>query len=224
MLLLGLDPGGKKNFGWARLIIDGSGTPASLETGVASSVLTAISEATRGRQDIPEAVGIDAPLYWVIEGDRTADATVRRRVCAAGGNAGTVGHVNSLRGACLVQGVLAARQVSEKWPAAKVTEAHPKALLISHSAAGQFLEPHSFSTDHERDSAIAAYAAWMCASASNGWEDLVLKERAPFFPSGHPVIYWFPSSQTQPGAGVKSGSVVRMSRVRARKRDVRSQL
>lgn len=194
MNLLGLDPGGLKSFGWARLRIGESGAPISLQTGVSSSATSAIREASRVTGAAPVAVGIDAPLFWVSEGDRRADARIRKLVCASGGRSGTVGHVNSLRGACLVQGILAARVVAELWPSAIVTEAHPKALLRIHSAASAFLAAHfpSAPTEHERDAALAAFAAWAAAASFEGWRDLTLEEPSPFFPSGHTVSYWFP--------------------------------
>lgn len=198
MILLGLDPGGLKNFGWASLRIGESGTPIALQTGLSSSASAALKEASHAASSAPVAVGIDAPLFWITEGDRRADAGIRKLICAAGGSSGTVGHVNSLRGACLVQGILAARQVAETWPSAKVTEAHPKALLRIHSAAAQFLTTYlpNPPTEHQRDAALAAYAAWAIAAQFKGWRDLVREEHAPFFPSGHPVFYWFPCQRT----------------------------
>ncbi len=196
MILFGFDPGGRNSFGWACLFINESGTPVALHTGCTSSAPVAIMEASRHAiGSAPVAVGIDAPLFWVDERDRRADAGIRTRVCAAGGMGGTVGHVNALRGACLVQGVLTARQIAETWPSAKVTEAHPKALLRVHLEAGQFLADylHAPPTEHERDAALAAYAAWAFAVQSTGWHDLVREEEhAPFFPSGPMVAYWFP--------------------------------
>ncbi|UCV18885.1 DUF429 domain-containing protein [Ferribacterium limneticum] len=194
MNFIGLDPGGQKSFGWATLRIGESGTPVALETGVSSSASNALNEASRSGGAMPIAVGIDAPLFWVMEGDRSADACIRKLVCAAGGHSGTVGHVNSLRGACLVQGILAAHQVANLWPSASVTEAHPKALLRVHPAASDFLELYlpNPPTEHERDAALAAFSAWATVAHFSGWRDLLLDETAPFFPSGHVVSYWFP--------------------------------
>ncbi len=198
MNLLGLDPGGFKSFGWASLRIGEAGTPVALKTGVSSSASAALNEASRAVSVAPVAVGIDAPLFWVTEGDRNADARIRKLVCSAGGHSGTVGHVNSLRGACLVQGILAARQVAESWPSATVTEAHPKALIRVHLAASEFLAKYlpNAPTEHERDAALAAFAAWAAAAHFSGWRDLLLEETAPFFPSGHVVSYWFPCQKT----------------------------
>lgn len=199
MILFGLDPGGLKNFGWACLSIGESGTPTELHTGCCSSAPAAIKAATHAAGSAPPvAVGIDAPLFWVPDGDRRSDSCVRKLVCAAGGRSGTVGHVNSLRGACLVQGVLAARQIAETWPSARVTETHPKALLRVHSEAGRFLSGYFLDppTEHERDAALAAYSAWAFTTEATGWRDLVREEHDPYFPSGHMVSYWFPSRKT----------------------------
>jgi len=194
MNLFGFDPGGLNSFGWASLRISESGAPIACKTGVSSSASTALNEASRAAGAIPAAVGIDAPLFWVTEGDRKADACIRKLVCAAGGRSGTVGHVNSLRGACLVQGILAARQAADLWPSAAVTEAHPKALLRVYPPASEFLVAHLSNghTEHERDAALAAFAAWAAVARFEGWHDLLLEEPAPFFPSGHAVSYWFP--------------------------------
>lgn len=173
--------------------------PTKLLTGCCSSAPAAIKAATHAAGSAPPvAVGIDAPLFWVSDGDRRSDACIRKLVCAAGGTSGTVGHVNSLRGACLVQGVLAARQIAETWPSAKVTEAHPKALLRIHSEASRFLSGYlpDPPTEHERDAALAAYTAWAFAKDAIGWHDLMRKEHDPYFPSGQMASYWFPCRHT----------------------------
>lgn len=194
MNLIGFDPGGLKSFGWAILSIGKPGASITLKTGVSSNASSAINEASRAVGEAPAGVGIDAPLFWVTEGDRKADARIRKLVCAAGGHSGTVGHVNSLRGVCLVQGILAARQVAHSWPTAIVTEAHPKALLCVHPAASEFLAAHlpNAPSEHERDATLAAFSAWAATASFSGWQDLLLEESAPFFPSGHIVSYWFP--------------------------------
>lgn len=200
MRFIGIDPGGRNSFGWAVLHIGESGAPASLRTGLCSLAGAALNQASEAAASAPAAVGIDAPLFWVAAGDRRADARIRKLVCAAGGNSGTVSHVNSLRGACLVQGVLAAREAAELWPSAVVTEAHPKALLRLSLSAREFLAAHLLEapSEHERDAALASYAAWAAASSFSGWRDLVRDEEAPFFPGGHKVSYWFPVEEHNP--------------------------
>ena len=192
---LGFDPGGINSFGWATLQIEATGAVAGLITGVVSTAPDAIYAASKGLDGgVPTAVGIDAPLFWVESGDRRADAAIRKRVVAAGGQSGTVSSVNSLRGACVVQGVLTARLVSSKWESTLITESHPKALLRLYPDAGAFVSAHvpSISTEHERDAVLSAYAAWAAASAWQGWRNLVIDETRPFFPGGDTVQYWFP--------------------------------
>jgi hypothetical protein len=167
MNLFGFDPGGYRRFGWAVLSIAPTGNPLNLKTGITSYGQAALDLAYEASGKIdPLAVGIDSPMFWVEQGDRYVDTHIRKRVCAAGGHSGTVSHVNSLRGACLVQGILTARKISERWPEAKITEAHPKALLLIWAETKIFLAANfpASSTEHERDAAIAAYSAWAMAS------------------------------------------------------------
>ncbi len=193
MIFLGFDPGGRDAFGWAVLFTNEIGAPINILTGVTSSLTSAMNQVSLATDSPPIAVGIDSPLFWVADGDRRADAYVREMVCAAGGNAGTVSHVNSLRGACLVQGVLAAREVVIRWPNALVTEAHPKALLRVYPAAKDFIEQQpAVATEHERDALIAAYSALAFKMHKSGWCDLMLLETNPISPFGNTASYWFP--------------------------------
>ncbi len=195
MVLLGFDPGGKNSFGWATLCLKESGAFVTLESGVESNAPDAVRAAAQHAPATPHGIGIDAPLFWVDKGDRRADATIRTRVVAAGGQSGTVSSVNSLRGACVVQGILTARLVATEWPTALVTEAHPKALLRLSVEAQTFVETHLLASyaEHSRDAALAALAAWAAVTAQAGWINLVLGESEPFFPGGREVSYWFPT-------------------------------
>ncbi len=194
MFLIGFDPGGIKAFGWATLDVDDIGNVVSLRTGVVSSVPQAIAAtALAGSADV-RGIGIDAPLFWVQAGDRQVDASLRKRVVAAGGHSGTVSSVNSLQGACVVQGILAARRSAQEWPNALITEAHPKALLRLSVAASEFVAQYITSNvaEHERDAALAAFAAWASVSQFPGWINLLELEADPIFPGEKPVDYWFP--------------------------------
>ena len=125
MLVVGLDPGGAAAFGWA--ILSGSfDAPQFVVGGVCTGARAAVEAAAKHLHVDPLAVGIDAPLFWSASGDRRADSIVRKLVCKAGGRGGTVSHVNSLQGACLVEGAIAARLVRDRWPVAQITEAHPR--------------------------------------------------------------------------------------------------
>jgi hypothetical protein len=195
MQIVGFDPGGENAFGWAVL----SGTDCNLSlvaSGTCSGAPAALLAARIATSIAPIAFGTDAPLFWVQAGDRKADETVRKMVCDAGGKSGTVSHVNSLRGACLVQGVLVTRLAAELWPSAMITEAHPKALLAVSLAAKDFASRTVWPTEHERDAALAAYTAFALATQTDGWHDLAATEQSPFFPGGARVAYWFPKSRT----------------------------
>lgn len=200
MIFAGFDPGGENAFGWAvltlnncQLKLDSSGTCS-----YALSALEALSNALRGRK--PKAIGIDAPLHWVASGDREADKIVRGLVREAKGMPSTVNHVNSLRGACIVQGVLIAHLTQLRWEKEKtlVTEAHPKALLQVSSSARKWANRLKLQNkpEHERDAALAAYCAHAFAftKKSRNWRNLVSpNEQELFFPSGKEAAYFFPA-------------------------------
>jgi hypothetical protein len=197
MQFIGFDPGGKKAFGWAVV----EATPRGLsfiDGGVVTGALNAVASASAAITGAPAGIGIDAPLFWVSDGDRNADLQVRALVCSAGGQSGTVSHVNSLRGACLVQGVLVAKLSQERWPDAPITESHPKALLRLSAAAQKFISAPKFRTvaEHVRDAALGAYAAHAMVAQSHDWHDLIAKELSPFFPGGNRVAYWFPKHRS----------------------------
>ena len=193
---IGFDPGGSQAFGWAVLSEENAELTLSA-AGTCSDAREALKMAKLACPSAPKAIAVDAPLFWVQVGDRNSDKVVRKLVCASGGSGGTVGHVNSLRGACLVQGILVARLAVEAWPLAKVSEAHPKALLAVSSNTREFATTVAASakTEHERDAALAAFTAYKFATASDGWHDLAACEKSPHNPVGSPVSYWFPKTQ-----------------------------
>lgn len=143
-IVLGFDPGGKGNFGWSVCSYT-SGKPGNLElikTGLADDAWDALSRVKDAMKcnDFPKgypvlAAGIDAPLFWSREGNREIEFYLRK---VLKGNKfprpphKTVLHVNSLMGACSVQGPLLAKYVHEEedWEGEPiVTESHPTALL-----------------------------------------------------------------------------------------------
>ncbi len=199
MHVFGFDPGGQGAFGWAVLSLDG-GVLSRLGSGTCSSAPEALA-ALQAMCDVqPAAFATDAPLFWAHAGDRVADQVVRRMVCASGGSGGTVGHVNSLRGACLVQGLLVSHMATELWPDAQISEAHPKALLKVSSDARVFAQKvkSQVETEHELDAALAAYTAHALVSRLKGWRNLRDGEDSTttFCPLRKPVSYWFPALQT----------------------------
>jgi hypothetical protein len=198
MQFVGFDPGGEKKFGWTVL----EATPKSLQfvgAGTGTGVAEVITAALRVLRGPPAGVGIDAPLFWAQEGDRVADQVVRALVIAAGGPSSTVMAVNSLAGACLVQGVLVAIQAHDLWPETQITEAHPTALLHVCSAAHAFVDdvPELAQLGaHAQHAALAAYAAHAWVTKTVGWHDLAAQEPRKTLPGGTAVAYWFPKGQS----------------------------
>jgi hypothetical protein len=193
MLAIGLDPGGARAFGWA--VVSGTyAVPEFVAGGVCTSASTALSHVAAATDTRPAAVGIDSPLFWSSRGDRVVDSRVRRAVCAAGGYGGTVGHVNSLRGACLVEGLIAAKLAQERWPSAVITEAHPKALMAVLPVAKLFSERPTLqgAGNHVRDAALGAFTALALLECAEGWENLASQEPDALLPFGVRVSYWFP--------------------------------
>ena len=111
----------------------------------------------------PLGLRIDAPMGWSAGegGDRRADARPRERY---GIPSGTVQSGNALRGAALIGGALLASRLREAPPALRITESHPKALLLAlRLDETRFADRYQIETgwcnEHERDAAIAAVCA-----------------------------------------------------------------
>lgn len=209
MVILGFDPGGQKQFGWCVARVT-SGTLSLEDTGTASCAAEAVGAAIERVPLMEEvaAAGIDSPLFWVASGDRNADRVVRNAIKKLGArnSGGTVQHVNSLRGACLVQGALTASLLRQKWPAIRVTESHPKALLWLMGIANKELRVADVNvghlgkvvscessplSEHARDAALGAAAALAMVEKRSGWRDLYNQETNAFAPVT-PVEYWMP--------------------------------
>ncbi len=194
MKFLGFDPGGHNRFGWACLDVDHDGEVGDLRLGTCSNAEAAIEASVACTANSPVlGIGIDAPLYWVSAGDRNADKAVRTAVTENGGASGTVSHVNSLRGACLVQGVLIAHFSAREWPDALITEAHPKAIRwVLPEFETSLTEFSNFGNEHEKDAALAAKCAWAAWIKKLGWIDLLLGDSNALPPFATKVSYWFP--------------------------------
>ena len=188
--ILGFDPGGKArfphgkgDFGWSICSEVGGLLQPYARTGSATDAWDAISKVKKELESLvatPNVLGagIDAPLFWSKKGKREVDDVLewamettdfpppekRDRIVQA---------VNSLRGACVVQGPLLARFLSENCCDLKITESHPKVLHHLLQKSGQpdivnnmvqdlmtnlYLKANL--TDHERDATLCAVAAW----------------------------------------------------------------
>lgn len=101
---------------------------------------------------------------------------------------------------------MAAHLLRREVPEIRITESHPKALLwllnvatikrpvveICIGQLGDFIESKSLSlSDHERDAALGAVAAWAMINRRSGWRDLCREEEYAFTPVS-PVEYWMP--------------------------------
>lgn len=202
-LVLGLDPGGGEGggrFGWA-VAEKGEAAPVRIRaTGTQSHAVAAISAAFEhvAPGDHVEAAGIDSPMYWTATGERKADLRLRKilRQRGAGSSAGgTVQHPNSLQGACVIQGPIAALLLRRRLPNIPLTESHPKALLWALQIASNDLKPSGVAAGHlgkfvcghigasedERDATLGAFAAWAMVTQAPGWSDLVALEEDPLF-------------------------------------------
>lgn len=191
--LLGLDPGGVGNFGWCVALNSNSLPSLPFASGLADSASLAIDTALAALPagGVLDAAGIDAPLFWSRSGSRLADKAVRTAIRSAGAPhaAGTVQDVNSLRGACLVQGMLAGLDLRDRFSALPITEAHPKAL--------RWLLPEvcsiTLTSEHERDAMLAVIAAWAVIQQPDGWSDLLSKEVDIYSPIAQPLAYIMPN-------------------------------
>ena len=208
-VVLGFDPGGDAQFGWAVLERTDAGLLRSRAKGTAGHAEAALRDtlAHIGPKDRVLGAGIDSPMYWTGTGQRTADRAVRNAITRQGARAasGTVQHPNSLRGACVVQGPVLALLLRRAFPDVLITEAHPKALLwllgvarkdrpaeaVTGAELSHFVESSALNGEHERDAVIAALAARGMVDQLPGWVDLVNDEVNPIFIAG-PVGYWVP--------------------------------
>ena len=128
---LGLDPGGEGAIGWCMLESTTNQPPLRLVArgiadhadGAVAASLYAIGTGTL------KAAGIDSPLFWRPDGDRVVDQCLRKHIVRMGAHSATVNAVNSMQGACLIQGMMAAMLLRVKYPQLRITESHPKALL-----------------------------------------------------------------------------------------------
>ena len=209
-IYLGFDPGGKKHFGWS--------VCSSIESNL-KVIVTGIEDHAKGAVDaaianIPEkgeaiGAGIDAPLFWVVDGERLADKVVRNAIKKLGAPSpqGTVQHVNSLRGACLVQGVLVVKLLCENFHSIEITESHPKALLYLLGIANKYKSPADVTigdlssyiiaknkqiSPHERDAVLGSISSWAQHQQLKDWKDLYQEENETIIPFRYKPSYWMP--------------------------------
>lgn len=208
-IALGFDPGGYRQFGWAVLERETPRIPIVRKTGTSSNAKDALESALSWvtRADSIVGVGIDSPLYWTSTGERVADQRIRERIRELGAPnaAGTVQHPNSLRGACVVQGLTLTLLFRRQYPDVPITEAHPKALLwllgvangqrragqVSVADLSAFVGCNSVGCEHERDAVLGAVAAFAMSDRLVSWSNLTALEQEALFVAGE-VAYWLP--------------------------------
>ena len=211
--ILGFDPGGAGNFGWSECGVASDHLQRPLKTGLADDAwdaLNQVKDAIRSSSSRADprilAAGIDAPLFWGRRGNRAIDAILRQALKRSKfpTPGGTVQQVNSLRGACMVQGVLLAKYLREWDPQLPITEAHPKALqhLLRHSGQPEMTELARLTEgledrEHERDATLSAIGAWAMYKKLPGWRDIYDQECRPVQLFDTPVAYWMPLPQEE---------------------------
>ncbi len=209
-LFLGFDPGGHNTFGWS-VCREVNYSLECLDSGLANDARDAIDQV---RELIAAydnvhvwAAGINAPLLWNERGTRNVDDRVRHAMVVAGFPArqvgGTVQAVNGLRGACVVQGTLLARHLSEDadWDLT-ITESHSRAFhhLLTSTGESELSVRESIVTngldEHQLDATRCALAAWGAMRnlplPQRTWQNLYEGEPTLIYPHQIPVSYWMP--------------------------------
>jgi hypothetical protein len=213
-VFLGFDPGGQGKFGWA-VCIGGDDGLNVLDTGIADHAKEAVESALKvtpqGKSVAVAGAGIDAPMFWVFDEGLEADRLVRTALARLGARSpgGTVQHFNSLRGACVIQGLLVLELMRRAYPTLPVTEAHPKALLWLMGIARRGYEPEmvrpddikeincgsGFDSEDERDAILGAFTAWAMIGRKTDWVDLLKYEKEERILAGElPIGYWMPKN------------------------------
>ena len=206
--ILGFDPGGNRKFGWCVCHTE-LGDLKLIATGLADDAVDALTEVTQALRlcGLPKetdvlAAGIDAPMFWSPTGARKIDEHLRSVLKATHFEtpSGTVQQINSLWGACLVQGVLLGKHLRDKWDL-RITESHPKVLdhLLTHTGQSEIkgmVDNLALGLDdpgrHKRDAILSAATAWAMVHRLPGWRDLYADEPDPIQPFDTPVSYWMP--------------------------------
>ena len=227
-VILGFDPGGTGNFGWSICETAGGELQPPARTGLANHAWQAMDQVQEALPDNRSvlAAGIDAPLFWSKAGDRTVDVELRQALrdtrFPAAKLAATVQTANSLRGACVVQGLLLAKYLSETGWGLTITESHPRALchLLNHTGQRAMVKrltagladyalfaarclcgceeekrPAARPADHERDATLSAISAWAAIHRPlPQWQNLYVESRDPhrIMPFDIPISYWMP--------------------------------
>ena len=193
--ILGFDPGGAGHFGWSicETVMANYDHPQKTESAWQTTLGVRwtrckepcrITHTSLPRELMPRCSGAR-------RGDRTVDVVLRKALRETKFPrpklGGTIQTANSLRGACVVQGLLLAKYLSETSWGLTITESHPRALshllhhmgqqdMIKRLTAGladytqyatrclcgceEAKKPPARLADHKRDATLSAISAW----------------------------------------------------------------
>lgn len=203
-LVAGFDPGGKNSFGWCvaevlpKRTIRVVTTKQSVGAGLASNADEAFGKAHKVIKDSGGtllAAGIDAPLTWARNGgQREADKRISKRFKSS------AQAVNSLWGACLVQGFLLAKTLEEKYPDCLITETNPKPLweylkqTLGIKTARKLCDTswEKGEPDHIHDAIVSAWAAAAAKAQTGGCDLYSLKDEVEVHRILDNAVYWWP--------------------------------
>lgn len=176
----GFDPGGQGNFGWCVARCTPWKVIAAGCADNADDALNRVRDTLNGA--CIAAAGIDAPLYWSRKGlGRESDIHIRKQMkkAQAPNPHGTVQAVNSLRGACLAQGIMLALVIEKRFPKCMITETHPKALLACEKRLPNCYRSNSIAKHemHKRDAEVSAWVAAQTMGEKQKWQNLFLLEK-----------------------------------------------
>jgi|ERR1019366_4708173 hypothetical protein len=186
MIVAGFDLGGKNNFGWCVLRanpFDVALDRNDVAVGTAEHAIAARDAvvAELGGEVALEAAAIDAPLFW-----QPAGQEIDREVHAL--------HLNSLRGGCLVQGLLVGRELKATFPRLRLTEVYPRWLADQIESNPTIRKNLQNLHAHERDAFLAVLAAWAMIEGRKGWRNRIpVDNNEVWMPIGERE-YWLPSN------------------------------
>jgi predicted nuclease with RNAse H fold len=212
-MFAGFDPGGKGAFGCC--LLDGKDperSPRVHAAAVFADPADALEWAGReGGGGSIMAAGIDAPLHWVATRNwRPVDQLLRDALRNRAARRSVL-HLNSLWGACAIQGIVLARLLQDRYPTVRVTEAHPKVartilrrddrrLVIDLAKEAVRSADRRDVGHHLRDAVLAAYAAWVMHERGDGWNGwrnirsaAGSDADAVVDPLERPAEYWMPA-------------------------------
>ena len=205
----GFDPGGQRKFGWCLFKLTDLSAKIDAKNGIVDVASCADEAFNQMKRRLNEesgclvAAGIDAPLYWTRKGncresDKWVRKQIREQICEQ--NPGdttkalsTVQAVNSLRGACLIQGLFLAKRIESEYSKCKITETHPKALLKTRLKTCSEMEKFKNKCDEDkRDAIISAWAAVQYFQNKDNQNLFERDKKEELYTFLEKTMYWWP--------------------------------